>query len=347
MKISEIIKDLLISHDNVVLPGLGRFETKYKSAEINRTDGKIQPPTKSITFNIKEKEDDEIILTHLMSETGLPEVEAKKQINDFVKATESKLKMKGNVTFAGIGILYSDDKYNIGLKEKQEESLLQDNYGMTTIGIPKKNATTDDKKTDTSKKPKRTKSGQIFKRILIAVPFIVLFVLFAIFYKQIFNFTNNLSEQLFNKSIDTTTTNTFEIDTITNNNTNTNIDTVTHVKIDTTINNNIDTTNTENTTNTDSKIIEDANINEVTDIDLGKSYKKYYFVVGSYKKYANATAQVEILTKEGYSPEILTNNKPWNRVVLGGYDEISDAIKDHDKYVKTHDRTKIWLLRNE
>ena len=53
MEISQHIKDLLLTHDRVILPGFGAFIAKYKPAKINQENHTMVPPSKEIIFDEK------------------------------------------------------------------------------------------------------------------------------------------------------------------------------------------------------------------------------------------------------------------------------------------------------
>ena len=52
MNIETYISDLLYRHDCVIIPGLGGIITNYRSAQIHPVSHKLQPPSKSIRFNL-------------------------------------------------------------------------------------------------------------------------------------------------------------------------------------------------------------------------------------------------------------------------------------------------------
>ena len=345
MKISELIQILLLENDIVVLPELGAFETKHISAKINKTTGEIQPPSKTVNFNPSNTKDDKIILNHLKENMGLSESDASKQIKDFIKATQAKLKMKDNIIFKEVGTLYLDQNNKICLKDEAKDSLLTDNYGMTTVKIPQKKTQPTQKVTVLPKKaPKSKKSNKTLKRILIALPFIALIVLIAVFYKQIWNFSNNFAQNLFNKSEITDTTNVNNTD---------NNDVVIIDSTETDTNLTIDSTETNNQTETppdsktDTEILENSNVHKVTPDNLGSSYKKYYLIVGSFEYKSFANDRVNEMKKIGYSScEILFRDNR-HRVSIGGFNDINKAIQLYNEFIKTHNKNEIWLLRNE
>jgi nucleoid DNA-binding protein len=355
VKINQIIKELLLSNDTVVIPELGTFVTQYQPASIIEKDGTIVPPTKLVTFNPKIKTDSTNLLENFISANqGIDFVSSKKQIEEFVKASEAKIKMKGEVELDGVGILFNDSNDKIAFKQISNESLLIQNYGMSSVTIPEateKQPITSNKKVVTKNKKTVTvkKSGKTLRRILIAVPFIALLVLFILYYQNILNWGNKVIGKIFNKAIKEQTDNNLSdnIDESDITNDELIIDTTEVNDKDTTQNVTSDDNNDDNKINKDENKLKDENISNVTEINLGDSYKKYYLIVGSFNNKLNAQIKVDELTTKGYTTEILTNDPTRFRVSIGGFNKVDDAIEQYKKFVIKYESKDIWMLRNK
>lgn len=367
VKINQIIKELLLSNDTVVIPEFGAFVTQYQSATINGADGTMVPPTKSVTFNPKIKTDSSSLLeNYISSSEGLDSVSTKKQIDDFVKATEAKIKMKGEIEFDGVGILYNDATDKMAFKQVSKDSLLIQNYGMTSVTIPEttdKQPITSLKKTQTKTKKIQTvkmqetntqevkKSSKTLRRVLIAIPLIALLVLTIVYFQNILNFGNSMIEKMFNKAIteknnENLSENIDESDISGNELV---IDTTTQkLNIDTTEKtNNNEVIKDNNPENKDENKLKEENINNVTEIELGETYKNYYLIVGSFSNKTYAQIKVNELNAKGYSAEILNNDPTKFRVSIGSFNKVDDAIEQYKKFVIKYDSKDIWLLRNK
>ncbi len=345
MKINDIIKNLLLEGKNVVIEGIGEFKVIHNSAVIDES-GKMQPPTSQVVFDSQNKKDNGILTKYLQEKQGISEADAKKQIVDFVKATDAKLKMKDELIFEEIGTLYVDRKNKYNLKNIPKNSIFVSNLGMNEIKIPEKTMTNINKKAKEEKVvvKKTKKPNKTLKRMLIALPIIILIVLAVIFYQQIWSYANTFAfvKNTFNKTIvadSANTSNNIHEDIHEDNNNNNNT-----ANIDTTTNNNVVN---KDTTKTDEEVIEDSNIEVVTPDDLGSQYKNFYLVIGSFKNQANANKLLEKMKNKGYAAEVLQNKKNYFRVAIGGYDTADKAIEGYENFISSNKKDDIWLLINK
>jgi len=371
VKINQIIKDLLLTNDTVVIPGLGAFVTQYQSAEIISAEGAIQPPTKSVLFNPKISNDSTYLLeNYLVSKLNITAHDSKIMISDFVQATDAKLKMKGEVEIDNIGILYSDVNDKVAFKQSSKDSLLLENYGMTKVQIPEANekAQISSTKKSTTKAKTKTKSTTVnqtnasssktLKRVLIALPIIALLVLIIVFNQKILNFGENIVDKLFKKAIDEKVDEKLADNNKTENQDDLQIEL--NEKDDDTLvlsndnkvdDNKADDTKSENKKDKDKKddetVLKEENVNNVTKIDLGTTFKNYYLVVGSFSTKENAQSRVKELVNQGYSAIILTNEPKKFRVSIGGFDYVTDAVAEYKTYVAKNGNKDIWLLKNK
>ena len=105
MKIITYLKELILSSECVILPGLGGFETHYQAAKVDKQKNIFEPPSKYIRFRPDLIKDNGVLLKYLMDKEKISEVEAEKQLKDFVSDINSKLKLEGQAILQGIGVL--------------------------------------------------------------------------------------------------------------------------------------------------------------------------------------------------------------------------------------------------
>lgn len=348
---------MLISNDTVIIPELGAFVATYQSAKINEAEGKILPPTKSVSFNSKLKSDSSDLLeNYVASSMEIENTEARKVISDFVEAAKAKFKMQGEITIDKVGILSGDENKKIVLKQFSDTTLLLDNYGMNSIPLPEKNEKATIAKvqmnTKTTKKSS-VKSGKTMKRILIATPFIIVLVLFIVFYQKIYTWGDSIVENWFDKAVNEKTNDDTDIHSNENQTVELN-DTLKIIEEDTTkitekIEENINKDNKDDEENIDKDAnkLNEQQIDNVTEINLGETYKNYYLIVGSFSTRVYAQKKVDELTAKGYEAEIITNEPGKFRVSIGGFNKVDDAISQYKKFVIKYDSKDIWMLRNK
>lgn len=105
MNIAPLIRELLLYHEKVVIPDFGTFAISHRPAEVNRTTGIVQPPSREILFDDKKHADDGRLTELIARKHQLSKEEAAKSISLFVKSTQEQLRITGNTSIEGIGYL--------------------------------------------------------------------------------------------------------------------------------------------------------------------------------------------------------------------------------------------------
>jgi hypothetical protein len=135
MDIGKYIKELLILHDCVILPGLGGFVANYKSAEINERLKMISPPSKSILFNRNIFHNDGLLFGHISGKTGMgyKDVESWVQgyIEKIIKATGSGNKF----VIDELGFFFQDKEKKLQFFAEPGMNFLIESYGFHDIHI--------------------------------------------------------------------------------------------------------------------------------------------------------------------------------------------------------------------
>jgi nucleoid DNA-binding protein len=120
VNISPLIRELLLIHEKIVIPGFGTFTLSHRPAEINKTTGFVNPPSKDILFDDRKKTDDGELAGSIMQKHQLTREEAAKSINLFVKSAEEQLRLAGTTTIEGIGYLGRDKSGKYSFKPMKE-----------------------------------------------------------------------------------------------------------------------------------------------------------------------------------------------------------------------------------
>lgn len=100
---SRCLKDLVRSHDEVVVPGLGTFTAQNVPGSVDE-EGTPVPPYRKISYSTVEKEDDGLFLRFLAK--YLPEdADAAQTWQDFIEDFSGELDEKKSVVIEGVGEL--------------------------------------------------------------------------------------------------------------------------------------------------------------------------------------------------------------------------------------------------
>lgn len=100
---SKCLKDMVRTHDEVVVPGLGVFTAQMEPASVAE-DGTPVPPYRKISYSPAEKEDDGTFLRYLAK--YLPEgSDAETEMQDFIQDLCGEMEQKRSVMLEGLGEL--------------------------------------------------------------------------------------------------------------------------------------------------------------------------------------------------------------------------------------------------
>ena len=136
MNIETYISDLLYRHDCVIIPGLGGIITNYRSAQIHPVSHKLQPPSKSIRFNLKLREDDGLLANYVSSCESISFASAQSKIERFVFSIQNDLEHKKEARLTKIGLLSIDNNGLISFEPELKVNYLTDAFGLEAIQSP-------------------------------------------------------------------------------------------------------------------------------------------------------------------------------------------------------------------
>lgn len=127
---AKYIKELLLLHDCVILPGLGGFVANYKPAEFNPARNTASPPSKHILFNHNLIHNDGLLYAYVSDVTdhGYKDVQdmALVYIDRIHKETRKGMKY----VIDGLGYFYLDKERQIQFMEEAGNNFLLESYGL-------------------------------------------------------------------------------------------------------------------------------------------------------------------------------------------------------------------------
>ncbi|MEA2042947.1 MAG: SPOR domain-containing protein [Bacteroidota bacterium] len=172
MEISQYIRDLLFTHDRVILSDFGAFKAHYISSKIDEKTNTITPPSKDIVFDPEIRKDGGLLRDYMVKQQKISLEDAEKQIAEYVKTIKSKLSAGKKVVFPELGVFskLKDDKLFFNYTPK--ENLLVDSYGLTSVELDSAGANrvseTSATQRENVKKSKRRYRGTLIFIIIIA-----------------------------------------------------------------------------------------------------------------------------------------------------------------------------------
>jgi len=128
--LSPFIRELLYSHDCVILPGFGGFIANYTPARINRNSHSFNPPVKAISFNSNLDNNDGLLMGKISEQKGIGYGDAKRLAEDYSRKLKSELSTSGRVHLRGIGHFSLNSEGSPQFTPDNDINYLPDSYGL-------------------------------------------------------------------------------------------------------------------------------------------------------------------------------------------------------------------------
>jgi len=136
MELHRHIKELLIQHDCVLVPGFGGFVANSCSASIDPATHVFLPPRKEISFNVHLTRNDGLLANHIGMVESCSYSTAMDGINDVVKTWKDALNDGVKVELEEIGTLYKDTHGQVLFEPDMTEGFLPVAFGLTSFQSP-------------------------------------------------------------------------------------------------------------------------------------------------------------------------------------------------------------------
>lgn len=136
MNISRHISDLLFDNDCVIIPGLGGFVCNYKPATIHPVRHFFSPPSKTILFNNKLKNNDGLLTNQIAVAESLPYSEAFQMIEEYVRELLIEIGQGKKVSLENVGVFFADNEGNLQFNPDLAINFNKDSFGLTTFISP-------------------------------------------------------------------------------------------------------------------------------------------------------------------------------------------------------------------
>lgn len=357
MEISQYIRDLLFTHDRVILSDFGAFVAKYRPAKIDEKTNTMTPPGKDIVFDPTITKDGGLLRDHMMKHEGISSDDAEKQIMEYVKTVKSKLNAGKKVNFAELGSFIKLKNDKLFFTYEPGENLLTDSFGLKEVELPEEGsqqiamaeAKIPEAKKEAGKSKKRYRGALIF---IIIIAVIVLSGVAIYFLKpewvtqgreyvtELFesnaesaensgtdnNNTNNTDNTADNDSTagDTDNTNTGENDTVVPESTDSGND-----------NNQADNNAADNTA--------DNNVQDYGNVSMKNPRRGYsYLIVGSLPTPSAAEKQRQFLKSKGINADIIPAGQGKYRLSVGEFRSFQEATAYYNEFHSKH-KMETWL----
>ena len=129
--ISGLIRELLLKHDCVIVPGFGAFIGNYFPARTDRKEGLFEPPSRKITFNRHLTGNDGLLIGHVSSVFGIGYAGAREIVNEWSEDLRRKILSDKPVTIDMLGTFTLNYERAIVFEPDLSVNYLLSSYGLS------------------------------------------------------------------------------------------------------------------------------------------------------------------------------------------------------------------------
>ncbi len=137
LDLAPYIKELILLHEEVILPGFGCFITRYKPAKIRKNTNVIDPPSGELLFDINKDNEDNLLVSHIARKQNISEEKAGEIVGQYIEFLHKTIQEKGFVKLKGIGKFSKSVAGSIIFEPLAEENYLLSAFGLTSVEIPR------------------------------------------------------------------------------------------------------------------------------------------------------------------------------------------------------------------
>lgn len=132
--LSRMIKELVMEHDNVTLPGLGMFVAELFPASFSDKGFVINPPYRRLYFRGRKGEDN-LLVSFYARENDVDLPAAQKLIDSMVSDIKKELDSKRVVEFPGLGKLRSTKERTLFFVADPELDIYPEGFGLRPLSL--------------------------------------------------------------------------------------------------------------------------------------------------------------------------------------------------------------------
>ena len=132
--LSKMVRELILDHDRVTLPGLGTFVAELVPASFSDKGYTINPPYRRLSFRPSKEEDN--LLANLYSRSNnVDEDVAQRIIADFIGEMKEVLQEKKVVVFPALGRLRATRENNFFFVSDEDIDIYPEGFGLAPVSL--------------------------------------------------------------------------------------------------------------------------------------------------------------------------------------------------------------------
>jgi len=129
--ISGYIRELLFSHDCVIIPGFGAFIGNYFPAQIDRSEGMFYPPSRKVTFNRHLTGNDGLLIGHISAHLQIGYGESRDIVSEWTDELRKRIMTGTPVTLEHLGSFSLNHERTIIFDPDLSVNYLLTSYGLS------------------------------------------------------------------------------------------------------------------------------------------------------------------------------------------------------------------------
>jgi hypothetical protein len=303
MDITAFIRELLFSHDCVIVPGFGGFIGNYTPARIDKTTSTFYPPVKQISFNRNLNNNDGLLIGRISESAGMNYGDSRTMVEEFVTGVRKKLERGEKVVFDNIGTFSASQEGTIQFEPDSTVNYHLDSWGLEPFSF--KPVEGYDVRSRITKHIDRQPVGhpsmrKVLWRAAVIVPLLAVVVAVS------------LKSDLFKSRVETTTLNPLASAEFENNK-----------------------AAVESASTAPVKVVIPVVSPASSDVTPAQQETGTFCIItGSFRSKENAEVHAATLKKEGFNPEILEAPNGFYRVSIMKCTSLPSALDQKGKLVK-------------
>jgi len=302
MDITAFIRELLFSHDCVIVPGFGGFIGNYNPAHIDKSTSTFYPPVKQISFNRNLNHNDGLLVGKISESAKINYGDARNLVEEYVASLKKKLEKGEKLVFDNIGSFINNQEGNTQFEPDTSVNYHLDSFGLESFhfqpleGYDVRNRITRHIDKDPAK---RASMRKVLWRAAVIIP--LLAVIVAVPFK-----TNIFKSRVEATSLNPLASAEFE------NNKSAVDEKAAAVK----------------------ELPEQGSVYPEVVIPAVNNTDTYYIITGSFRSRENAETQAGMLKNEGFAPEIINAPNGFFRVSAMKCTDMNNALGKKDSIGK-------------
>ena len=133
--LSKMVKEVVMDHDSVTLPGLGSFVTEIVPASFTDRGYTILPPYRRLFFSPKQGSDTLLVDIYRKSNPDASEADATRILVEFLQEMKEVLKVRKTIIFPGLGRLRATKENNFFFVADEDLDIYPAGFGLQPISL--------------------------------------------------------------------------------------------------------------------------------------------------------------------------------------------------------------------